>query len=161
MSNALTSVIAMAAIFVANAVLAGEGHDHGHDHDHGHAHDETVKSTNTTTKLVLKVKDIALVEVIHDLKEGKITISVMDGKKKALAPEKAPRLNLMVDKKRKQLKTTTVKGETAKFEVTDDVLKSKLNGKLAIKFADKTHQIPLDAHANCDHDHGKGHGHAH
>jgi hypothetical protein len=153
MKKTLTLIVAASAVFATPAIRAEDhsGHAHakeapkkveaghdGHDHAAG-AHDDVVKTT-------LTIKGVATIELAHDAPDGKVVLTVLGADKKALKPTKAPRLNLVVAGKKKQVKTkavATVKAGNA-FAAENAALKGKLTGQVTIKIGDKTHKVEIN-----------------
>ena len=128
----------------------------GHDHDHSvHAGDEEKEKKVVEEKILTVGENAAVIKLSHNKSDGKVTLQILkDDKKTALVLEKEPRLNLIVDEKRKQLKTKAVGDDKSKYEVKDDSLKKDLNGKISIAIGDEKYQVPINPHAHgagCNH----------
>lgn len=141
----MTGIIAMYGTYV-NAQCDA-------DHDHSaHAKKEVIEEKT------LKVgENAAVIKLSHNKTDGKVTIVVLKSDKTPLVLEKAPRLNLFADGKRKQIKTEAVGDSKNKFEAKDESLKKDLNGKVALKIGDKSYQVAInppshDGHGpDCNH----------
>ncbi len=106
--------------------------------------------------------EVAHLELVHDAKEGKVTIFVLDGKaEKAVAIKDAPKVNLMTDDGAKQVVTKAVdpdkEGLASQFEAKDDALKADpLKGRIAITIGEKKYNVDIkeggDGHEGHDHD---------
>lgn len=107
-------------------------------------------------------EEVAHLELVHDEKEGKATIYVLDAKaEKTVAIKDAPKVNLMTEDGAKQLVTKAVEadkeGLASQFEVTDDALKADpLKGRISVTIGDKKYNVDIkepDEHEGHDHDH--------
>ncbi|MCE9581545.1 MAG: hypothetical protein K8T20_03410 [Planctomycetes bacterium] len=105
--------------------------------------------------------EVAHLELVHDPKEGKATIYILDGKaEKPVAIKVAPKVNLMTDDGAKQLVATAVEpdkdGLASQFEAKDDSLKADpLKGRIAVVIGDKKYNVEIQEAAG-EHD---GHDH--
>ena len=160
MSNTFILAIAAVAVFTASTIRAEEKGHEGHDHtakvaEKGHEGHDHAKGEHGAKK-VLTIKGVGTIELVHDQKDGEVTLTILGVDKKALKPAKAPRLNLTVDGKRKQVKTKavgTVKAGNV-FTAVAAVLTDKLNGQVTIKIGDKNHKVDINPHLCADgHDH--------
>ena len=122
----------------------------------GHeAHDHGVKGPNGGA--LYEVGKVAVIEFIHDEGKGLVKVFVFKvGAKEKLMLEKAPRLNVMVDKGRKQVKTTAIDGKekSSSFSAMNEVLKGHAEMAVSIKVDGKPYIIKVDhVHAHKGHDH--------
>ncbi len=147
----LIAVLGSVAIY-GGSVTAQDAHAHNHDSDHAHDHSGHHKEIIKT----LTVGDnIATIKLTQNKTAGKVTLQILKSDKKtALVIEKAPRINLIVEEKRKQLKTTVVGEDKSKYEVSSDILKKDINGKISIKIGENTYQVAINPH-----EHGAGCAH--
>ncbi|BBM87079.1 hypothetical protein [Candidatus Uabimicrobium amorphum] len=128
-----------------NSNTEEQGHGHSHGHEHGPNGGE-----------LLEVGEhLAHIEFIHDEKVGKITLYIL-GKdaKTAEAIEGTPMLNLRYKETKKQLKTVamnTAENKSSHFEVTDEILKEEVAGRIAITIKGVKYNIKIE------HDHGHDH----
>lgn len=111
-----------------------------HAHEHGpHGGD------------LLEVGDhVAHIEFIHNEEMGKVTLYILgkDGKT-PLAIEGTPMLNLKYKDAQKQLKTVamnTTENKSSHFEVTDNVLKEEVDGRIAITINNTKYNIDIEHH---------------
>jgi len=182
--NLMITGIAIAGLSFGSMLFAeehkhGEGCDHdgahatehqeeGQDGKEGHEHHAGCSHSPAKTHNV-KVADVAVVAFSHIKDRGAVVLAVFgkDGKT-ALKPAAAPRLNLTVNGKRKQLKTTAM--ETVKdgnvFAVASELLSGEITGQIIIKIGDKSYRADIYPHAHgagCDHGHApvKKKEHAH
>ena len=122
----------------SNTEEQGHGHSHGHEHGpHG-------------GELLEVGKHVAHIEFIHDEKAGKITLYIL-GKDAKTAENIAdlPLLNLKYKGTQKQLKTVAMnstENESSHFEVTDEVLKEEVDGRIAITIKGVKYNINIQHH---------------
>ena len=156
-------VLAVILISVASLFAAGEGHDHGDhkDHDHkkhddhkGHDHHDNAAHGGDRYKL----GKLGEVEFVHNEAKGSVQIYVFKkGLKEKLILSRAPRLNVTLEKGRKQVKTIAIDGKekSSSFAATHDVLKGHREMAISIKVDGKSYVIKVA------HDHGKHDDHDH
>jgi hypothetical protein len=95
-------------------------------------------------------KDVAVIIVLQDKTNGKATFifSSVD-KKTPVELEKAPRINVKVDGKYKQLKTESVNGHKAIYAAASELFKKDVDGKVVFKIGEESYQVeinPKDEH---------------
>lgn len=164
--SVLFSILVL-SVLMSMTLMAEE--KHGHDHDKDHKHKEGHIKATHGGKVLEVGKHVAHIEVVHKIKEGSITLYILDKAGKAMAIADAPRLNLRFvegkEKKKKQLKTTghnVKENKSFEYKAEDALLKTKgFSGKIAIKIGDKKYKVELshgdhDGHKGGDH---KGHDH--
>ena len=139
---------------------AGNKNTKNNEEEHGHHHHEAgVHGGN-----ILDSGGTLHVEFVHDKDAGKVSLYILGGDGKT--PQNlssAPVVNLKTSDGPKQLKTQKVGDNAAAYEVSDDVLKGSVDGRIAIDFEGK--RFNLDIESSHD-DHGDGddygdHGHGH
>lgn len=141
----------VAATIVLGAALACLGGDEKKEEEHKAPHGGVLLEVG---------EEIAHLELVHDAKEGKATIYVLDGKaEKAVAIKDAPKINLMTADGAKQIVTKAVEpdkeGLASQFEAKDDALKADpLKGRIAITIGEKKYNVELKEGED-GHDHGK------
>jgi hypothetical protein len=148
MRSLAVSAALVLALTVGTPAVAGDDHDHDHD-EHKPPHGG----------FLLEVGDhVAHVEVVHDAKDGKVTLYVLDKEaKEAVKIKDAPKLNLMTEDGAVQVETKAVEadkeGLASQFEAKSDALKADpLKGRIAIVIGEKKYNVEIveDEH---DHDH--------
>lgn len=106
----------------------------------------------------------AHLKVTHDEAAGSISVAVLgpDGVT-PLAIADAPRLNLTVDGKHSQVKTTAVTpdaaGKASTFTATHAALKGHVEGHIRIKIDGASYQVALPHADHEGHDEHEGHDH--
>ncbi len=133
-SWAVAGALLFALSIGGRPVAAGEP-----EHDHKAPHGGTLLETGD---------EAAHLELVHDAAGGKVTVYILDEHAKgALAIADAPKLNLKTEKGNAQvmLKAVDTKdGKAAKYEATDDALKSKtLTGRIAVTIKEKKYNIDV------------------
>ena len=143
------------ACSLSPALSAESGHNHA-DHD-GHHH----AAPHGGTVLIVG-HHVAYLEIVINHAQGILTLYSYDDHGKELMLEKAPYLNLIVNKKRMQIKLKAKSAQlpSAIFIAQDWVLRQKLEGRISLKIGNKTHQVKL-ALGHKGHDHGGHKGHDH
>lgn len=118
-----------------------EKDDHGHHHHDKGAHGGTILDSGSALH----------VELVHNEKEGKLSLYIL--KEDCTTPQNldtAPIVNLKTKDGPKQLTANIVENNHAHYEVSDNILKEELAGRIAIDFEGKRYNIDIAHH---EHDH--------
>jgi hypothetical protein len=122
-----------------------------------HDHSAHAKKLVVEEKILTVGKNVAFIKLSQIKEAKKVILQILQkDKKTALAITKAPRLNLIVDNKNKQVKTVAVAvaDDKSKYIAENAVFSKDLKGKISIKINGTKYLVSINPHAHgekCNH----------